>query len=152
MKKFIIYCIYIILFISITLLEIHIYMNKDSYYINFYDLFGKYKSQLINEKILENGLKIDDKLEYKDIKKLRINNTEGYGYLVTYEYTNRKISHSEWVKDHNMYIEYIISNRGYNGSLIYNNYYNMIKYIIYCMLIIPFIIIFLNKLKSKNIK
>lgn len=148
MKKCIIYCIYIFLLVTIIYLEVNIYLYKDSYYINFYNLFGKYKSELSNERILENGLNIDNNIENKDIRQLKINYTEGYGYLITYKYTNRKISHSAWVKDYNMYIEYITSNGGYNGPLIYNKFFCIIKYIIYILLIIPFIKLFFNKLKK----
>lgn len=150
MKKWIIYCIYIFLLIAIIGLEVYIYMNRNSYYINFYNLFGKYKSELTNERILENGLNIDNNIENKDIRQLKINYTEGYGYLVTYKYINRHISHSEWVNDHNMYIEYITSNRGYNGPLIYDKLFNIIKYIIYIIVIIPFIKLFLNIFKYKK--
>ncbi len=151
MKKWIIYCIYICLFFLMIYLEFYISFNQTIYYLNYYNFFGKYKSELINETILENGL-IDKNQKIEDIKQISINYTQGYGYLLTYKYTNRDIGYSHWTENPNIYIDYIISNNGYNGPLIYDKYYIVIKYIIIVMIIIPFIKLFIYLLQRiKNL-
>lgn len=105
------------------------------------------------KKFLRNGLIKGKKNE--DIEKISLNYTHGYGYLLSYDYVNEETGYSKWVKEPEMYINYIVDNNGYNGPYIYNNFFNIIKYGIIFMLVFPiilFIFCILIKLKQKYIQ
>ncbi len=87
---------------------------------------------------MRNGLIGDIKNE--DIKTISVNYTEGYGYLLNYDYVNRKVSHSRWTETPDLYINYIIDNNGYNGPYMYANFFSVIKYATIFVLILPVIL------------
>ncbi len=57
MKKCIIVLSYIFLLVLLVCLAIHIELEQNSYYINLYTIFGKNKSNLIDEEIFKERIK-----------------------------------------------------------------------------------------------
>ncbi len=57
MKKFVITLIYIFLLILLICIAVHVKINQTSYYINLYTVFGKNKSNLIDEEIFKERIK-----------------------------------------------------------------------------------------------